>query len=112
MTLNDIFDLAMILADREEQADLYKPHTLEILKMLRREIAMLCCFRGTLPKLDNLDSLFGLDNELALCAVPYGLLAHLLVEENPELASYCLDMYERNLRYYLTCQRMRTMETI
>jgi hypothetical protein len=102
MTLNDIFDLAMILSDNEDDADLYSSRALGILKVLRREIATLSDNRDALPALDSLDSVFGLDDEFSEGVVPYGLAAHLLLEDNPGTASYYAQKYEEGLRYYLS----------
>jgi hypothetical protein len=100
----------MILSDNEDDADLYSPRALGILKVLRREIATLCGDRDFLPELTGLDSPFGLDDELAEGVAPYGLAANLLLEDNPGTASYFAQKYEEGLRYYLARRKAETEE--
>ena len=91
-------------ADTAENAD-YKRRTLPILNVLRAE-----CFpcsdtweavepgkRPVCPEIESFDSKIGLDDGICQGVLPYGLAAHLLLDENPSLASYFQQRYEELL---------------
>ena len=110
-----IFEKAMHLMDEVNEstgavdtADTkeYKNRTLAILNILRVE-----CFpasdtymvsvpgkRPTCPEITDFDSPIGLDDGLCQGVLPYGLAAHLLLDENPTVASYFQQRYEEALR--------------
>lgn len=109
-----IFEKAMHLMDEVSestgQADTadtkdYKHRTLPILNVLRVE-----CFpysdtyavvepgrRPVCPEINDFDSEIGLDDGICQGVLPYGLAAHLLLDENPSLASYFQQRYEELL---------------
>lgn len=106
-----VFEKAMHLMDEVNestgQADTsdtkeYKNRTLPILNILRIE-----CFpasdtyvvtqpgkRPVCPEIEDFGSEIGLDDGICQGVLPYGLAAHLLLDENPTVASYFQQRYE------------------
>lgn len=113
-TAQEIFELAMHLMDevnessgKADTADTkeYKNRTLAILNILRVE-----CFpasdtyraetagkRPVCPLIADFESPVGLDDGICQGVLPYGLAAHLLLDENPDMASYFQQRYEERL---------------
>ena len=104
MHLMDEADESTGLADTANTAD-YKNRTLSVLNVLRVE-----CFpysdtyavtepgkRPVCPEIEDFDSEIGLDDGICQGVLPYGLAAHLLLDENPSLASYFQQRYEELL---------------
>ncbi|MGN0968428.1 MAG: hypothetical protein ACI4O3_04070, partial [Oscillospiraceae bacterium] len=109
-----VFEKAMHLMDeadestgRADTADTgeYKNRTLAILNVLRVE-----CFpysdtclaaepgkRPVCPEIEDFETPIGLDDGLCQGVLPYGLAAHLLLDENPALAAYFQQRYEELL---------------
>lgn len=109
-----VFEKAMHLMDEVNestgQADTndtkeYKNRTLAILNILRIE-----CFpasdtykvtepgkRPVCPEITGFDSEIGLDDGICQGVLPYGLAAHLLLDENPTVASYFQQRYDELL---------------
>ena len=84
----------------------YKNRTLAILNILRIE-----CFpasdtyqattpgkRPICPEIPDFETAIGLDDGVCQGVLPYGLAAHLLLDENPTVASYFQQRYEEALR--------------
>ena len=84
----------------------YKNRTLAILNLLRTE-----CFpasdtfvadapgkRPVCPEITDFDTAIGLDDGICQGVLPYGLAAHLLLDENPLAASYFQQRYEELLK--------------
>lgn len=91
-------------ADTAENRD-YRHRALDILNLLCQE-----CFsasdgyrgdpggaRPVCPALDGLEQEVPLDEGLCRGVLPYGLAAHLIADENPELASFFQRRYEELL---------------
>lgn len=109
-TGQQVFDLAMGLMDNISSAGLsdtsdnteYKNRTLRILNALRLELYPLsdtcvAAISGTRPVssvLTALSDTIDLDDYLAQTVLPYGLSAHLLIDENPNAASFYQQRYE------------------
>lgn len=111
-----IFEKAMHLMDEASEATGaadtadtagYKHRTLPILNILRVE-----CYpasdtfgasepgkRPICPEITDFDSPIGLDDVLCQMVLPYGLAAHLLLDENPVAASYFQQRYEELLAW-------------
>lgn len=109
-----VFEKAMNLMDEVNestgQADTndtkeYKNRTLSILNILRNE-----CFpasdtyvvvepgkRPICPEITGFDAKIGLDDHICQGVLPYGLAAHLLLDENPSVASFFQQRYEEAL---------------
>ena len=109
-----VFEKAMHLMDEVSEstgladtADTrgYKNRTLAILNVLRLE-----CFpysdtcqaaergrRPVCPEIPDFETPIALDDGLCQGVLPYGLAAHLLLDENPALASYFQQRYEELL---------------
>ncbi|MCI8478182.1 MAG: hypothetical protein HFE97_07520 [Oscillospiraceae bacterium] len=118
-TAQQVFELAMHLMDEANlstgQVDIadtrdYKNRTLAILNILRQE-----CYpasdtfqtagpgkRPSCPEIENFTVPIALDDGICQGVLPYGLAAHLLLEENPDMASYFHQRYEELLR---TCAK-------
>ena len=110
-----VFEKTMFLMDEASesfgQADTaqtldYKNRTVPILNVLRLE-----CYpcsdtrqqaepgkRPVCPEITSLDEPLPLDDYLCQCVLPYGLAAHLLLDENPPLASFFQQRYQELLR--------------
>lgn len=109
-----VFEKAMHLMDEVNEstgaadtADTkeYKNRTLAILNILRVE-----CFpasdtyvvsvpgkRPVCPEITDFEGAIGLDDGICQGVLPYGLAAHLLLDENPSVASYFNDRYAEAL---------------
>ncbi len=83
----------------------YKNRTLPILNVLRIE-----CFpfsdtyavtepgkRPICPEIPDFEAEIGMDDGICQGVLPYGLAAHLLLDENPTVASYFQQRYEEAL---------------
>ena len=110
---NWVFEKAMHLMDEGNevtgQADTdetkeYKHRTLPILNVLRVE-----CYpasdtyraeagtRSVCPEIKDFETPIELDDGICQGVLPYGLAAHLLLDENPAMASYFQQRYEERL---------------
>ena len=113
-TPQQIFELAVHLmdeadpdsgtADRAENRD-YKNRVLPILRVLQSQ-----CYpyadtwrahrpgrRPVCPPVEGFEAPLALDDGLCQGVLPYGLAAHLLLDENPEMASFFQQRYEELL---------------
>lgn len=112
-TAQEIFDAAMGLMDEVNEstgatdtADTreYKNRTLFILNVLRGELYPYSdtfkdndAEEGRRPIvriIEDFDSAIGLDDYICQTVMPYGLAAHLLLDENPTAASYFNQRYD------------------
>ena len=113
-TAQQVFEMTMHLmeaanattgmADTSDTKE-YKNRTLPLLNILRIE-----CFpasdtykvtetgkRPVCPLIEGFNSEIGLDDGVCQGVLPYGLAAHLLLDENPSMASYFQQRYEEAL---------------
>lgn len=112
-----VFDKAMHLMDevnestgQSDTADTreYKNRTIQILNILRVE-----CFpasdtykvteagkRPICPEITDFDTPIGLDDGICQGVLPYGLAAHLLLDENPDVAAFFIQRYQELLAQY------------
>lgn len=112
-----VFDKAMHLMDevnestgQSDTADTreYKNRTVPILNILRVE-----CFpasdtfqvsqpgkRPICPEITDFDTPIELDDGICQGVLPYGLAAHLLLDENPDTASFFIQRYQELLAQY------------
>ena len=80
----------------------YKDKTLYILNILRNELYPYSDTykqrndnkRPVLYLIENFDEEILLDDYICQTVLPYGLAAHLLLDENPTVAAYCQQRYE------------------
>lgn len=127
-TAQDVFDAAMGLMDEVNEstgetdtADTreYKNRTLLILNVMRGELYP---YSDTYESLDDgkrpiaavieaFDDYIGLDDYICQSVMPYGLAAHLLLDENPSAASFFNQRYEE-LKAQLSRGLLRTSEDI
>lgn len=89
------------LADYADTKD-YKNRTLGILNVLRVECTPACGGDASgadtvCPEITDFESPLPLDDALCQGVLPYGLAAHLLLEENPSAASYFQQRYTQLL---------------
>ncbi|MCQ4865583.1 hypothetical protein [Pseudoflavonifractor phocaeensis] len=112
-TAQEVFETAMHLMDEVNEstgkADAsdtkeYKNRAIPILNILRVE-----CFpasdtykaepgkRPVCPRIEAFESPIGLDDGICQGVLPYGLAAHLLLDENPDVAGYFSQRYEELL---------------
>jgi hypothetical protein len=96
-TANEIYELTLGLIDEEAGDEAYERRVLPLLKVIRSEIAGELGVRGGLPELDGFDDEVGLPDDVCESVAPYGLAAHLLLEEDPARASYFEVKYEEEL---------------
>ena len=111
VTALDIFTLTMSLMDelnesgRAENSDTteYKNRTLHILNVLQGELFPYSdVFQAAEPgkraipvPIIKFDSpVESLDDYICISVMPYGLAAHLLMDENPNTASFCQQRYD------------------
>ena len=105
-TVNDIYEAALILIDANNDTDTseYESKALGIVNVLRGE-----CYpysdtyddtgpgRPICPLLTSMADSVGLDDYICQSVLPYGLGAHLLLDENPTTASYLNQRYQELL---------------
>lgn len=84
----------------------YKDKTLYILNVLRGELYPYSdTFRQSQDKtrpisdiITSFDDVINLDDYICQTVMPYGLAAHLMLDENPNVAAFCQQRYEELLR--------------
>lgn len=116
-TGKDIFDKAITLMNEMsevgetdwEDTEEYKHRALNILNTLRGEVYQYSDTydtqngkypgkRPVCPPLNSLDENIGIDDVLAQTVLPYGLAAHLMLDENDNMASFFQQRYDELLR--------------
>ena len=101
MTLMDELNEATGKADTSDTKE-YKNRTLKILNILRGELfpysdtftAGVAGKRPICPAIDDFDTAIGLDDYICQSVLPYGLAAHLLMQEDPTSANYFQQRYD------------------
>lgn len=112
-TAQDIFDEAMALMDEVDDAGKtdtsdtaeYKNRTLYILNVLRGELYPYSDtflpnakgFRPITALIEDFETPIDLDDYICESVMPYGLAAHLFLDENPSAASFFQQRYEELL---------------
>jgi hypothetical protein len=106
-----VFDLTMALIDELNETGVsdtsdtaeYKHRTLEIINILQGELYLYSdTFEApvdgkrsiAIPVINFEEPIVSLDDYICRTVLPYGLAAHLLMDENPAIASTCLQRYE------------------
>ena len=112
--VSDVFDAAMGIMDELGQTGQaqtsdtqeYEYRTPAIINMLVGELHMLLGNRDNWLPVTSLDDLVPTaDTTYALSALPYGLAANLLIDENPTAASFYQQRYEELRAYSLARQQ-------
>lgn len=109
-TAQEIFETAMGLMDELDDAGRadtgdsreYKNRTLSILNLLQGELypysdtyrVEQAGKRPIAARIEDFTMPLGLDDYICRSVLPYGLAAHLVLDENPTLAAYCQQRYE------------------
>ena len=109
--VGDVFETAMGLMDElDTEGEALTPDTAEymlrtpmIINTLIAEFKMLTGERGDWLPVESIDDMMPAgDTSYQLGALPYGLAAALLVDENPSAASFYQQRYEELRAYYLS----------
>lgn len=112
--VSDVFDAAMGIMDELGQTGQaqtsdtqeYEYRTPAIINMLVGELHMLLGNRDNWLPVTSLDDMVpSADTNYALSALPYGLAANLLIDENPTAASFYQQRYEELRAIYLSRQQ-------
>lgn len=112
--VSDVFDAAMGIMDELGQTGQaqtsdtqeYEYRTPAIINMLVGELHMLLGNRDNWLPVTSLDDMVPTaDTNYALSALPYGLAANLLIDENPTAASFYQQRYEELRAIYLSRQQ-------
>lgn len=112
--VSDVFDAAMgimdeLSADGQSQTSdtqEYINRTPAIINMLVGELHMLMGNHDNWLPVTSLDDMIPTaDTNYALSALPYGLAANLLIDENPTAASFYQQRYEELRAIYLSRQQ-------
>ena len=112
--VSDVFDAAMGIMDELGQTGQaqtsdtqeYEYRTPAIINMLVGELHMLLGNRDNWLPVPSLDDMIPTaDTNYALSALPYGLAANLLIDENPTAASFSQQRYEELRAIYLSRQQ-------
>ena len=109
-----VFDAAMNIIDELNDAGEadhgdtkeYKNRALFIINVLRGELYPYSdTYRNTnnrtrpiVSVVENFEDTIDLDDYICQTVMPYGLAAHLIMDENPTVASFCQQRYEELLR--------------
>lgn len=111
--VSDVFDAAMGIMDELGQTGQaqtsdtqeYEYRTPAIINMLVGELHMLLGNRDNWLPVTSLDDMVPTaDTNYALSALPYGLAANLLIDENPTAASFYQQRYEELRAFFLARQ--------
>ena len=101
-TGTEIYEAALVLMDANNDADTseYESKALSIINVLRGELYPYSdtfdtsgTGRPICPIMTDLDDEIGLDDYIAQSVMPYGLAAHLLLDENPTAAGFFNQRY-------------------
>lgn len=105
-----VFDLTMGLMDEVDSTGgsdtaEYKDRTLFILNVLRGELYKysdtyvddVAGYRAIVRTIDNFEDTIDLDDYICQTVMPYGLAAHLLLDENPQAADFFNQRYQELL---------------
>ena len=84
----------------------YKNKTINILNVLRGELYPYSDtyrqsserVRPIVNVIEDMEDTIGLDDYICQTVMPYGLAAHLMLDENPTVAAFCQQRYEELLR--------------
>lgn len=101
-TAQEVFDYTIALMDEVSESGLtdtgdtaeYKNRTLFILNVLRGEFVPLSSKNETPRVIEDFDSNLDLDDYTCQTVLPYGLAAHLLLDENPSAAGFFQQRYD------------------
>lgn len=109
-----VFEAAMTIIDElndngaADHADTqeYKNKTLFIVNILRNELYPYSdtylqtseSGRPIVRLVEDFDEVIDLDDYICQTVMPYGLAAHLMLDENPTVAAFCQQRYEELLR--------------
>lgn len=108
--VEDVFDAAMGIMDelgrtgeaQTSDTQEYEYRTPAIINMLVSELKILTGERGDWLPVESMEDAIPVgDSSYALGALPYGLAANLLVDENPTAAGFYQQRYEELRAYYL-----------
>ena len=101
-TGTEIYEAALVLMDANNDADTseYESKALSIINILRGELypysdtfAATGTGRPICPIVTDMDEEVGLDDYICQTVMPYGMAAHLLLDENPSAAGYFNQRY-------------------
>lgn len=101
-TGTEIYEAALVLMDANNDADTseYESKALSIINILRGELYPYSDTfdttaegRPICPIMTDLDDTVGLDDYICQTVMPYGMAAHLLLDENPTSASFFNQRY-------------------
>ena len=101
-TGTEIYEAALVLMDANNDADTseYESKALSIINILRGELYPYSdtfdttqTGRPICPIMTDLDNEVGLDDYICQTVMPYGMAAHLLLDENPTSASFFNQRY-------------------
>ena len=119
--VEDVFDAAMGIMDelgvdgeaRTSDTEEYALRTPSIVNMLVSELKILTGERGDWLPIESLEDVVPVgDTSYSLGALPYGLVANLLVDENPSAASFYQQRYEEMRAYYLARMQAVTGDVV
>ncbi len=100
VTVREVFKAALALMDELDgpgsgmETGEYTSRTPSVLATISAEIAVLTGSKVPMPVEDLEDPLLGVPDGFARSAMPYGLAAQLLVDENPTSAAFFQQRYE------------------
>jgi hypothetical protein len=95
----EVFDAALALMDEGEGGSTapepgFLPRALKLINMLRTEILSLLGDRTSYAPIESTESdLEGLSSSFALGALPYGIAAHLLIDEQSAMSAFYHERY-------------------
>lgn len=119
--VEDVFNAAMGIMDelgvdgeaRTSDTEEYALRTPSIVNMLVSELKILTGERGDWLPIESLEDVVPVGGtSYSLGALPYGLVANLLVDENPSAASFYQQRYEEMRAYYLARMQAVTGDVV
>ena len=102
--VQDVFDKMLTLIDAVDDADVsdYENRTIGIVNVLIGELFMYSDNwkvvekgkRPIAPEVEEFEDEIGLDDYICRTVMPYGLAAHLMLQEDTTTAAYCQQRYD------------------
>ena len=110
----EVFDAALALMDEGEGGSLepepgFSDRALKLMNSLRAEILSLLGDRGLYAPIENMESeLEGLSPAFALGALPYGIAAHLLIDEQSAMSAFYHERYTELIFAFSKCAKSQS----
>ncbi|MGI6462026.1 MAG: hypothetical protein ACOX04_00120 [Candidatus Scatomorpha sp.] len=110
----EVFDAALVLMDEGEGGSIapepdFSSRSLKLMNILRAEILSLLGDRTSYTPIESMESeLEGLSSGFALGALPYGIAAHLLIDEQSAMSAFYHERYTELIFAFSKCAKSQS----